>query len=221
MKKRYIALIIIAVALVSFIIFSHKDKEADVTDKNVDPFDYIVVEVSGYEGNGQIQISKVDIDDEKTAELFDTVFVEADKTYGLSNGDEILLSLTWDEKLADKYDVVFSRDRMNYTVSGLENAVGKYKGIDVPSYLSDEEKEIYYQNMVESQKNENKELSDLEVDSNLMYFQGTSEEKTELTNKLFSTTEEAYDYGMGSSQKFYLKNVNVNDRPYVQCVFVD
>ena len=95
--------------------------------KEIDPFDYITVTFDGIAPNGNCAL-KVESEEDSVNSLY----ISADKTSGLSNGDTVKVKVAsfytenLDESMAQSYGVILKQTEKEYTVEGLVSYVGEY-----------------------------------------------------------------------------------------------
>ena len=120
--KMFVAVLIAVVAAVAgLFIWMHFHTNA------VDMFNGIDVLFNGTDGDGTIQISayKYNGDNRKIQDFTkdtDNFYFSADKEDGLSNDDEVTVTLHYDEAKAKKYGLTMSPISKTYKVSGLTKA---------------------------------------------------------------------------------------------------
>lgn len=88
-----------------------------MTKTKVDLNENTHITLSGFNGDGVLEAT-MDTDDTYGA-FFETVDVEFSKSSGLSNGDEVTISYTYDKDVAKKYNIKVIATDMHYTVQGL------------------------------------------------------------------------------------------------------
>lgn len=130
MNRRKIGLVLLVSAMFFLL--------AGCGKKKVDLSEYVVVTYTGIDGKATANVA-MDFDamadiliDEKASDsenaarllgLSATISCKADKTEGLSNGDEIEVKVRWNGDVAEKYGLEFSAEPKVFTVSGLEEGV--------------------------------------------------------------------------------------------------
>ena len=134
-----IAAIVAAILIVKNIL----DKKA-TERKTIDLSEYISVEFKGYDTKGEAVV-RVDEDKfiekalyamkasekndkavDKAEDLYDSIYVYVDYTYGLSNGDTIEVGANWDKDVVKKAGVILKFKEFEVEVSGLD----KIKTVD-------------------------------------------------------------------------------------------
>lgn len=145
--------ILAVIIVISIIVSNHK------TTINLE--DYVKVEVEGYDGNGEADVSwksdeldkaiiealgyddeddLEDLDSGKALEAYsayldikDSLKLKTNKTEDLSNGDKIKVTIKYDNEVAGKYGIKFKGDTYEMTVSGLEELrkVDPFDGLTV------------------------------------------------------------------------------------------
>jgi len=125
-KKRIITLLLVLVLLCTML--------AGCGEEKVDLRDYYSITFYGEDGQGtancQRNISEFehfllgDDDDmvglARIAAIESTMDYELSETSGLSNGDEVTLTITWDPEVVAQYGYKFTNGTITATVEGLE-----------------------------------------------------------------------------------------------------
>ena len=93
--------------------------------EEIDPFDYIEVSFKGIAPNGTASITTKDI-----SSTYGCLSYQADTVKGLSNGDEITIECTSDEKTYIDRGYKFTETSKKYTVEGLQAYVAAPSDID-------------------------------------------------------------------------------------------
>lgn len=94
----------------------------------VDVFKSLDVTFEGYNGNGT-----VDIDNTATDKFSYSIYFDADKSDGLSNGDKVKITAEVSDSVLNKYNYILKETEKEYTVSGLEEmqALDLFSGLKV------------------------------------------------------------------------------------------
>ncbi|MBQ8025430.1 MAG: zinc-ribbon domain-containing protein [Oscillospiraceae bacterium] len=82
--------------------------------KEVDPFEKLNVTFTGVSGEGYLEMEYTGDD-----ELISSYSFTPDKSYGLSNGDVVTLTIDYDDEYTSWYGVKLTKREQQYTVSGL------------------------------------------------------------------------------------------------------
>lgn len=93
--------------------------------EEIDPFDYIEVSFKGIAPNGTASVTTKDI-----SSTYGCLSYQADTVKGLSNGDEITIECTSDEKTYIDRGYKFTETSKKYTVEGLQAYVAAPSDID-------------------------------------------------------------------------------------------
>ena len=118
-----------------------------VSDNGFNPARYVLIDIQGIDGRGRILLSydKVSLvealcgsdADERTKALYekfaDSITYEADRTDGLSNGDVITITVSYDSKAAREAGVTIDDNIREYKVTGLNKgtAVDAFKDLQI------------------------------------------------------------------------------------------
>lgn len=118
-----------------------------VSDNGFNPARYVLIDTQGIDGRGRILLSydKVSLvealcgsdADERTKALYekfaDSITYEADRTDGLSNGDAITITVSYDSKAAREAGVTIDDNIREYKVTGLNKgtAVDAFKDLQI------------------------------------------------------------------------------------------
>lgn len=108
-KKIYFKVGTLVLALTALFILAFFLYERS-TRKDIDLNNSTYYSIKGFNGNGELEAA-IDVESGYEA-FFDTVKVESDKNSNLANGDEIVLSYTYDASIAKAYHLrVFAEDK--------------------------------------------------------------------------------------------------------------
>ncbi len=93
-----------------------------------DPFENLEVSFTGFNGEGRLEM-----ENKSELEACKYLYYDSDKSYGLSNGDEIVISIEFDEEdtetWAERYGMIPAYTEKTYVVSGLERYAVSYEEI--------------------------------------------------------------------------------------------
>ena len=93
----------------------------DATKESVNLNEHVHITLTGFNGEG-ILTATIDKDD-KYGAFYDTVSVDFSKSTGLTNGDEVTITYSYDKRAAKLYKLKVSASSQHYTVTGLVDPV--------------------------------------------------------------------------------------------------
>ena len=224
MKKIVVIIACILLGMVGFIGY----KTINPTPITLNPFENLVVKQSGYNGEGKIELdtSKIKYPDKNYISNFTkTIKYHVYPDKNLSNGEKVKIYITYDKNYAKKKNISIAKKSKTIKIKKLKEGYEIYKGLQVPRGLSKEEKEELYKTQmapsIKEEENHGAEDANISVTEEEETYQGKLQTETHKKNKTFDYFNDAYNYGLQSSQKFRVDTVSENLEMKFQCTFLD
>lgn len=225
MKKRLLIILLPIIVCLGF--FGYKVINCSETTQ--DALEGIEVVFEGYDGNGTVKIEgtvKNTTGKKYASKLISGFEYKFDKDSFLKNGDKITLIVEYDEEYAQKKKITVKNAKTEFEVKGLEEGYEEYNGCIVPKDTSEEDKQYLCENGLAQKKEEIgteqpyiEENSDFWGEETTYTGQLTTETKKE--DQEFDYFNDAYNYGMQSSQKFKIETIDNGEEMKFKCIFVD
>lgn len=196
----------------------------------IDPLNDISIEASGYDGDGEVKVNTDNIpypSKRYVKKFYETISYTVSPNKELKNGDKVVVTIKYDKDMASRKNITIKRKSKTFKVSSLKKGYEEYKGVKVPLGLSKEEKEKLYQSGMASKisdKSENPEdVKDdgIHIPEEELVYKGQLDAETHKTNQTFDYYNDAYNYGLQSSQSFKIETVVNNGATKFECEFVN
>ena len=139
----------------------------------------------------------------------------------------MVVTIKYDKDMASRKNITIKRKSKTFKVSSLKKGYEEYKGVKVPLGLSKEEKEKLYQSGMASKVSDNSENPENTKDDGVyipeeeLVYKGQLDTETHKTNQTFDYYNDAYNYGLQSSQSFKIETVVNNGATKFECEFVN
>lgn len=196
----------------------------------IDPLGEISIEVSGYNGDGKAKINTDNTpypSKRYIKKFYETISYVVSPNKELKNGDKVTVTIKYDESYASRKNITIKRKSRTFKISSLKKGYEEYKGVKVPLGLSKEEKEKLYQSgMASKVSDENKNPEDTKDDGvyiseDELVYKGQLDTETHKANQTFDYYNDAYNYGLQSSQSFKIETIVNDGVTKFECEFVN
>ena len=196
----------------------------------IDPLGEISIEASGYNGDGEAKVNTDNVpypSKRYIKKFYETISYVVSPNKELKNGDKVTVTIKYDESMASRKNITIKRKSKTFKISSLKKGYEEYKGVKVPLGLSKEEKEKLYQSgMASKVSDENKNPEDTKDDGvyiseDELVYKGQLDTETRKANQTFDYYNDAYNYGLQSSQSFKIETIVNEGVTKFECEFVN